>query len=79
MDYAASQEQLDSIIDRLMETEGYQEMFERLPPDTLHAQPDTMVSLLERIRERYGDMAGYAREIGVSTGAVDRLRVSLLE
>ncbi|MGI9591935.1 MAG: tyrosine-protein phosphatase [Myxococcota bacterium] len=79
IDYAASQEQLDSIIDRLLETEGYQEMFEQLPPDTLHAQPETMVSLLERIRERYGDMTGYAREIGISERAVDRLRSSLLE
>jgi len=78
-DYAASHEQLDSIIDRLMQAEGYQEMFEHLPPDTLHAEPETMVSLLARLREKYGDMNGYAREIGVPESAIDRLRARLLE
>jgi protein-tyrosine phosphatase len=78
-DYAASHEQLDSIIDRLMETDGYQEMFEHLPPDTLHAEPETMISLLARVREQYGGMTGYAREIGISTPAIERLRARLLE
>lgn len=79
MDYAASQEQLDAIVDRLMRSEGYQEMFEQLPPDTLHAEPETMETLLERVREKYGDMAGYAREIGVTDATVERLRARLLE
>jgi protein tyrosine/serine phosphatase len=79
MDYAASQDQLDAIVDRLMQTEGYQEMFEQLPPDTLHAEPDTMVSLLDRVREKYGDMDGYAREIGISERTIDRLRARLLD
>jgi len=79
MDYAASQDQLDSIIERLMETEGYQEMFEQLPPDTLHAQPETMISLLARVRDQYGDMTGYVRDIGVAEQAIDRLRARLLE
>lgn len=79
LDYAASQEQLDAIIDRLMQTEGYQEMFEQLPPDTLHAQPETMVALLERVRDKYGDMTGYARDIGVGGPAIERLRARLLE
>ncbi len=78
-DYAASHDQLDSIIDRLMQTEGYQQMFEQLPPDTLHAEPATMVSLLERLRQKYGGMVGYAHEIGVSEQAIERLRVRLLE
>lgn len=78
-DYAASQENLDSIVERLMSSEGYQDMLSALPPDTLHAEPDTMVALLERLRERYGSMEGYARDIGVPDGAVARLRERLLE
>ena len=78
-DYAASQEQLDSIVDRLMQTQGYQKLFETLPPDTLHAEPETMISLLRSVREKYGGMDTYAREIGVSEASVERLRSRLLE
>ena len=78
-DYAASHDQLEAIIERLMQTDGYQEMFEQLPPDTLHAEPETRISLLARVREQYGDMTGYAREIGVSEQAIQRLRARLLE
>ena len=38
-----------------------------------------MVRLLERIRERYGSMVGYAREIGVSESSLARLGERLLE
>ena len=41
-DYAATQENLDAIIERLMSTEGYHDMLSALPPDTLHAEPQTM-------------------------------------
>jgi protein-tyrosine phosphatase len=78
-DYAASHEQLDAIVERLMQADGYQEMFEHLPPDTLHAEPETMISLLARVREQYGDMTGYARDIGLSDDTIARLRARLLE
>ena len=78
-DYALTQQNLDAIIERLQASQGYKTMFEALPPDTLHAEPETMVSLLARLREQYGDMAGYARDIGISTQAIKRLRARLLE
>ncbi len=78
-DYAATQENLDSIIERLMETRGYQEMFEVLPPDTLHAEPETMISLLEKVRDRYGSMRDYALAIGVTGESLARLESRLLE
>jgi protein tyrosine/serine phosphatase len=78
-DYAATQENLDSIIDRLMDTEGYQEIFDALPPDTLHAEPETMLSLLDKVRERYGSMRDYARAIGVSDETLSHLQNRLLE
>jgi protein tyrosine/serine phosphatase len=77
-DYAASQENLDAIIDRLMSTKGYQKMFETLPFHTLHAEPETMIALLDKIRARYGSMRDYAREIGVSDATVARLEARLL-
>ena len=78
-DYAATQENLDAIIERLMSTEGYQTMLAALPPDTMHAEADTMVAFLRSIRERYGSMRGYARAVGVGEPVVDRLVGRLLE
>src|SRR5262249_30386831 len=77
-DYAATQENLDAIIDRLMSTEGYQSMLSALPPDTLHAEPQTMLAFLERMRTTYGTMAEYTRAAGVSEQELDRLRGRLL-
>ena len=78
-DYAATRENLDAIIDRLMAAEGYQTMLAALPPDTLHAEAETMVAFLARIRERYGSMRGYARVAGVADAVVERLAERLLE
>ncbi len=77
-DYAASQQNLDAIIDRLMASAGYQAMLEALPPDTLHAQPETMITLLERVRSRYGSMRDYALAAGVPADSIRRLEERLL-
>ena len=77
-DYAATQENLDAIIERLMANEGYQTMLSALPPDTLHAQPETMITLLDRVRDRYGSMRDYARAAGVDDAAMIRLHRRLL-
>jgi protein-tyrosine phosphatase len=77
-DYAATQDNIDAIIERLLATDGYQTMLSALPPDTLHAQPATMLVFLERIRAEYGSMAAYARSAGVSSVAVQQLHARLL-
>ena len=78
-DYAATQQQLDAIIERLLSTEGYQEMLEVLPEDTMTAEPETMISLLDQIRSAYGSMEGYAREIGLDDAVLAALRGRFLE
>jgi protein-tyrosine phosphatase len=78
-DYAASQEKLDAVIGRLLATRSYQEMLAMLPEDTQHAEPETMISLLERVRERYGSVSDYALAAGVPRSGVERLRDRLLE
>lgn len=78
-DYAATRDALDSIVEKLLESEGYRDMFERLPPDTLHADPVTMETFLESMAREHGSLRGYVREIGVSDGAVEALRRRLLE
>ncbi len=78
-DYAATGDSLDGIVERLLTSEGYRDLLAALPPDTMHAEPATMVSLLERIRERYGSMREYVRAIGVDDADVMRLEARLLE
>ena len=78
-DYAATQEGLEAIVDRLMSLDGYRAMLSALPPDTMHADPATMETLLARMRERWGSIDGYARTAGLSADARARLRASLLE
>jgi len=78
-DYAATQQNLDAIVQRLMASEGYQDMLSALPEDTLHAEPSTMVALLERVGERYGSMREYALAIGVDERDLDRIEERLLE
>ena len=77
-DYAATQDNIEAIIDRLMATEGYQTMLSALPPDTLHAQPETMVAFLARVHREYGAMRAYARSAGVTNEALQRLEARLL-
>lgn len=72
-DYALTRQNLDAIIERLDETEGYREMLAALPPDTLHAEPETMVSLLDRVRERYGSMREYLRSAGTDEATFRQL------
>lgn len=78
-DYAATKESLDAIIERLMQSEGYQGMFENLPPDTLHAEPETMIGLLAHVEREYGSMAGYLAKAGAAPDTCERLAVRLLE
>lgn len=78
-DYAATRENLDEIIDRLMGTRGYDTMLGELPPDTLHAEPETMVGLLEGLRREYGSVQAYASDAGMTAAVLHQLRAALLE
>jgi protein-tyrosine phosphatase len=77
-DYAATRESLDAIIERLMATEGYETMFETLPPDTLHADPETILEMLALLRQEHGSIRAYARSAGVSDDVLERLETKLL-
>ena len=79
VDYAATQASLEAIVERLMAAEGYQTMLAALPPDTLHAEPETMLAFLAHVRDRYGSMAAYARAAGVGDATLARLAATLLE
>jgi protein-tyrosine phosphatase len=78
-DYVATQENLDAIVERLMSSQGYKNVLSALPPETLHADGETMISFLDRIRGSYGSMTDYARSAGVDDQTLERLRTRLLE
>jgi protein-tyrosine phosphatase len=78
-DYAATKENLDAIIARLMATRSYETVLSSLPADTLHAEAETMIAFLERVRTEYGDMRAYARDAGVGAGALEALDGRLVE
>ncbi len=73
-DYALTQRNLDAIVARLSESEGYRTMLDALPPDTLHAEPQTMVSLLEQLCARYGSVEGYLESASVGADVLAQLR-----
>jgi protein-tyrosine phosphatase len=77
-DYAATKENLDAIVERLMARKGYRTVLRDLPADTLHAEPETMIEFLELIRAEYGSMRDYARQAGVRIATIDRLHDRLL-
>jgi protein-tyrosine phosphatase len=77
-DYALSAETLDAIHERLLASEGYQSMLEALPPDTMHADPGTMLSFLEKRASSYGSLRAFAEAAGVAPRAIARLEQRLL-
>jgi protein-tyrosine phosphatase len=77
-DYVATRENLEAIVERLLASRGYQAMLAALPPDTMHAEPETILRFLGRIRELHGSMHGFARAAGIADGTLERLRARLL-
>ncbi len=78
-DYAATRDGLDGIVDRLQRSRGYETMWKELPPETLHANPETMVTLLAGLRETYGSIRDCVRAIGVRDEVLAALERKLLD
>jgi len=78
-DYALSQDSMDKVIERLDSLRGYDDMWQELPPETLHARPETMRGLLGQMNERWGGVEGYVRGIGIGDRELGRLRERSLE
>lgn len=78
-DYALTRENLDAILERLWTMRGYRKMLDQLPPDTLHAEPETMLQLLARLRSEHGSLRGYALAAGAPESTFPRMEARLLE
>ena len=77
-DYAATQEDLAGIVAKLSRSSGFGEMWKDLPPETLHADPETMDEFLSELCEQYGSVSGCVRAIGVGERVLDRLSERML-
>jgi hypothetical protein len=78
-DYAFTRKSLDRIVARLRASEGYQYIFDELPPDTLHAEPETMARLLAHAKREYGGLRDWALRACASPETVAALERRLLE
>jgi protein-tyrosine phosphatase len=77
-DYAFTRRYLERITERLKTMPSYELVIDELPPDTLHAEPETMASLLARIRAEYGSMRGFVLDAGVAPDLLAHLDGRLL-
>ncbi len=78
-DYAATRQGLIGIVERLRSSDSYQYVFTELPPDTLHAEPETMAHVLAEAAKEFGSMRGYLRSAGFGDAELRRLEESLLD
>jgi protein-tyrosine phosphatase len=78
-DYAATKQGLVGIVERLRGSDSYQYVFTELPPDTLHAEPETMARVLKEAGEEYGSMRRYLMQAGLGDAELRRLEESLLD
>jgi len=77
-DYAATRRSLERIVDRLRTSSSYDYVFTELPPDTLHAEPETMERLLAHVADEWGSMRGYVLGSGVGESELASLEAALL-
>lgn len=77
-DYAVTSERLDPLLERLRAHPVYGESVAKAPREQFLAEPETMLEFLERVRERFGGMAQWALDAGLTAGELDALRTSLL-
>jgi protein tyrosine/serine phosphatase len=78
-DYALTQHGLAGIAGRLRRSQGYTDLWQDLPPESLHARADTIHVWLARVRAEWGSAEGYARAAGLAPDALARLRGRLVE
>ncbi len=74
-DYAATNERLPQIKDRLSALPTYGASARR----DIGCQPETMWAFFETLDERWGGSAGWARSHGITDGELNTLRTTLLD
>ena len=76
-DYAATGERIEAILNRLRRSPTYARDIDNLPAEAHRARPETMVAFLEQMESRYGGVARWLTDHGLSTAELDLLRAKL--
>jgi protein-tyrosine phosphatase len=77
-DYAATGERVEAIMDRLRRSPTYVRDIDSLPVDSHRPRAETMAAFLEQMDARYGGVARWLAEHGLTVGELDLLRTKLL-
>jgi protein-tyrosine phosphatase len=78
-DYVLTEETIDLVIGRFAETPGSPAMYRELPPSHFAPYAETMERVVTHVRDSYGSFAEYLVAHGLPSGAIDKLRGTLLE
>jgi len=76
-DYAATGERIEAILNRLRRSPTYARDIDNLPAEAHRARPETMVAFLEQMDSRYGGVARWLTDHGLSAEELDLLRTKL--
>jgi protein-tyrosine phosphatase len=76
-DYAASGERTEAIVDRLSRSPLYARDITSKPADLQRPRAETMTAFLEQMQARYGGVASWLTDNGLSPADLDALRVKL--
>lgn len=73
-DYAATQERMNAIVERLLRAATYQTLAEEIPAFMLNAWPGTMTRFLAQLDQIWGGAVGYFEANGVDRQTLDEWR-----
>jgi protein-tyrosine phosphatase len=76
-DYAATGERNEAILTRLRRSPTYARDIDNLPAEAHRARPETMKAFLEQMDARYGGVARWLTDHGLSREEMSRLRTKL--
>jgi protein-tyrosine phosphatase len=76
-DYAATGERTEAILSRLRRSPTYSRDIDSQPAEAHRARPETMAAFLGQMETRYGGVARWLTDHGLSAEDLDRLRAKL--
>ncbi len=76
-DYAATGERTEAIISRLRRSPTYTRDIDSVPAEAHRPRPETMAAFLEQMDSRYGGVARWLTDHGLSAGDLDLLHAKL--
>lgn len=77
-DYAATGERVEAIMSRLRRSPTYARDIDSLPAESHRPRAETMTAFLEQVDARYGGVARWLSDQGLTAGELDLLRTKLL-